>query len=256
MKIIGVLPASGKGSRIRELTGTMSKELLEIRDRPLLFHALVELLKARISTAFVTVSAGKEDIPRYLASIAHAGNPEEGFRINLEDEEIEVRVIVQSLANGSGGAVREVLRHTGICDIAVLFPDVYIQEPASLNVMMGYYRKSGLSSIMVGPIGREETDRYGLTIKPDNAGDYYPVLRIDEKPSTPPPEDFDGIIGRYIINVADLKNLHEIEKNRKGEYDLTEMLCNLPETMACVVSSAHYECGSSQSYLGAKRSLE
>ena len=61
-----IVLAGGEGERMRPLTYTRPKAMLQVAGKPLVWHVLTNLKKARITEAVVVVKYKKEQIIDYL----------------------------------------------------------------------------------------------------------------------------------------------------------------------------------------------
>src|SRR4051794_31250560 len=89
-----VIPVAGHGSRMRQLTGGASKELLPLANRPVLEHVLVELQDAGVREVVLVSRPGKPDIDEFVAR----ARCEERFDLQLEVRD-------QGPVPGNGGAI-------------------------------------------------------------------------------------------------------------------------------------------------------
>lgn len=67
-KVIGLIPAAGKGERLRPLTDTFPKPLIKIRGKPLIQHAIEHLQSMGITEIVVALHYKKEEIKNFLDS--------------------------------------------------------------------------------------------------------------------------------------------------------------------------------------------
>jgi len=68
MKIVGLIPAAGKGERLRPLTDTTPKPLIKIRGKPLIQYAIEHLRSMGITEIVVALHYKKEEIKEFLDS--------------------------------------------------------------------------------------------------------------------------------------------------------------------------------------------
>ena len=86
--------AAGLGTRLKPLTDTKPKALVEIYDQPLLGHVLRKLSKAGYTEVVINVHHFGQQIIDYIAS-----NPIEGMTIRISDERTELL--------DTGGGIRQ-----------------------------------------------------------------------------------------------------------------------------------------------------
>lgn len=68
MKVVGLIPAAGKGERLRPLTDTIPKPLIMIRGKPLIEYAIEHLKAMGINEIVVALNYKKEEIKEFLES--------------------------------------------------------------------------------------------------------------------------------------------------------------------------------------------
>ena len=66
MKVVGLIPAAGKGERLRPLTDTIPKPLIEISGKPLIQYAIEHLRSMGITEIVVALHYKKEEIKEFL----------------------------------------------------------------------------------------------------------------------------------------------------------------------------------------------
>lgn len=67
-KVVGLIPAAGRGDRLRPLTDTIPKPLVRIRGKPLIQYAIEHLQSMGISEIVVALHYKKEEIKEFLDS--------------------------------------------------------------------------------------------------------------------------------------------------------------------------------------------
>ena len=68
MKVVGLIPAAGKGERLRPLTDTTPKPLIKIYGKPLIQYAIEHLRSMGINEIVVALHYKKEEIKAFLDS--------------------------------------------------------------------------------------------------------------------------------------------------------------------------------------------
>ncbi|HHB1651112.1 sugar phosphate nucleotidyltransferase [Bacillus sp. TE8-1] len=254
-----IIPSSGNGTRMRPLTHLSPKEMMEINNKPLIYHAVVECVKSKINEIIIVIKKDKLSIKEYFEEIKNSNEAHPDFLFNkILNNEVEISFVIQEEANGSGGAIlaaKEIIKDE---DFVVIFPDVYVQEESpNILDMIELSEKYNSYIIMVDLINKNEIDRYGVTINTDKSSNHYFIEEIIEKPSfMPDSEVFHGIIGRYVLKNEFISVLEQLDKNMKNEIDLTQGLITLEKKIAKVVKGKHFECGSINSYKESLRIMD
>jgi len=68
MRVVGLIPAAGKGERLHPLTDTIPKPLIKIRGKPLIQYAIEHLRSMGITEIVVALHYKKEEIKEFLDS--------------------------------------------------------------------------------------------------------------------------------------------------------------------------------------------
>lgn len=134
-----VIPAAGYGTRMRELTGGGSKELLPVRGRPALGYALQEAVAAGIRRVGVIIRKGKEEIIEAVRS--------DPCLVSIA-KNLDIDFFYQTRANGEAGAIWAAAQWIGDASFAVYYPDnVIADQPSVLAELVA--RQSDLQKDLV-----------------------------------------------------------------------------------------------------------
>jgi len=135
--------AAGLGTRLRPLTDTMPKALVEVGGQPLLYHVLSKLRDAGIAGAVVNVHHFAEQILDYLAT------HDFGFPVQVSDE--------RDLLRETGGGILHARKLLG--DKPFLVHNVDILSNLDIPAFCAAARPGDLATVLVS---ERETRRYML----------------------------------------------------------------------------------------------
>lgn len=244
-----IIPASGDGTRMKQICNTLPKELAEINGKPLIWYAIEECRKSNVTEIILILSKKKQQLKDYIETLMV-----DYVNKNID---IQLKIVVQEQRNGSGGAILSAQEYIEADDFCVLFPDVYIEEKESnLSEMVNLLKKEYCPIILVDKIDANELDRYGVTTTEDEEHEFYVVHKMIEKPaSLPAGITYHGIVGRYAFPNSFLEELKIVQFNAKKEIDLSEALVKSKKRIAKVMDGSHFECGSAHSYLASIKKL-
>ena len=198
----GILLAGGAGTRLHPLTRVISKQLLPVYDKPIIYYSLSVLMLARIRE--ILIISTPEDLPRFE----------------------------QLLGDGSAWGMRFVYAvqpsPDGIAQAFILGSDFIGDDPVALilgdNIFHGYglpdlvQRASahvGGATIFGYPV--KDPQRYGVVeLAVDGR-----VIGIEEKPAKP--KSSIAVTGLYFYDRDVVDIARALRPSARGEYEITDV---------------------------------
>ena len=267
-----VIPVAGLGTRMLPATKAIPKEMLPIVDKPLIQYVVDEAIAAGITQIVLVTHASKNSVENHFdTSFELETQLEKRLKRQLLDE---VRSIVpkgvtiisvrQAEAKGLGHAISCAFPVVGENPFAVLLPDVLVDQYRSnqkidnLAAMVGRYRETGASQIMVEPVPEEDVHKYGVVdCNGENlkAGAGVKVINLVEKPPVNKSPSNLAIVGRYVLGANIWPLLKSVNPGAGGEIQLTDAIAELlksnPVEAYHIVGKSH-DCGSKFGYISAQ----
>lgn len=198
--MFGVVPAAGKGTRLRPLTNDTPKAMVSVAGRPLLSHVFDRLLAVGVHQLVVVV--GYE----MSAIVDHYGD---SYR------ETPITYIHQREQLGLGHAVAQ-------CQPVVSGPfvvcngDNVFAEPQQAAVER--VRDEGVAAVVVTEtVDREQATNTGIVEIDEDDGQ---VQRVVEKPDDPPTRQ--ATTGWYVLGEEIFSALELCRPSDRGEYELAD----------------------------------
>jgi glucose-1-phosphate thymidylyltransferase len=201
----GIILAGGSGTRLYPLTKSLSKQLIPIYDKPMIYYPLAVLMLAGIKE--ILIISTPRDLPQFEALLGDGSE----LGINLS-------YIEQPSPDGLAQAFIIGEDFIGTDDVCLVLGD---------NIFYGH----GFSKLLASSITNVEKDnkatvfgyyvkdpeRYGVAEFDDNGN----VLSLEEKPDNP--KSHYAVVGLYfypnsVINIA--KNL---KPSARGELEITSV---------------------------------
>ena len=146
MKVKGMIFAAGIGSRLRPITDTIPKALVEVGGMPMLQRTLMRMRDAGINDVVVNVHHHAPKIMEFLAA-----NDDFGMEISVSDE--------SDMLLDTGGGLLKAATLIGDADAVVLHnADIYTDIP--LLPLIDRYAQSGADIVLA--VNRRPTSRYLL----------------------------------------------------------------------------------------------
>jgi glucose-1-phosphate thymidylyltransferase len=202
----GLILAAGRGTRLRPLTYTRPKPLLNVANRPILAYAIHNLREAGISEIGIVVSEeNREEIG--LAVEGTAG--------------VNISLILQEQPKGLAHAIMVSQPWLGESDFCVYLGDNLFEHGVIA------YRQAFTSekpAALVALVQVPDPRQFGVAVL-DTDGR---IERLLEKPAEPPSNL--AVAGVYCFTSAIHAIIATLEPSTRGEYELTDAISGLLAT--------------------------
>jgi len=198
----GVLLTAGEGTRMRPLTLTRPKTMLQVGGKPILQYNLEALRDAGIRDIIMVVGYKKEAIENYF------GNGS-SFGVNID-------YITQEKRLGTAHAINSV--HNIIDDeFIVLNGDIIVDPELIVDLITKYKSEEASSILMLTEV--EDPSSFGV-VEIENGI----IKNIVEKPA--PGEAPSNLInaGIYLFDKTIFDAIGKTGKSKRGEYEITDSL--------------------------------
>lgn len=198
----GIVLAGGAGTRLYPMTQALSKQLLPVYDKPMIYYPLSVLMLAGIRE--VLIIATPQDLPRFQLLLADGA--QWGMQFDYS---------VQAAPNG-------------IAEAFLIAEDFIAGEPVALilgdNIFFGY----GFSGLLKRAASLSEgarifgyhvhtPERYGV-IRFDDTGN---VIQLTEKPSQPVSNY--AVTGLYFYDHQVVPFAKSLKPSSRGELEITDL---------------------------------
>ena len=199
-RLIGVILAAGRGSRLGARTRERGKGLLPVAGRPMLLYALVTLMRAGLRR-IVTV-ASPRDVERVSELLS------DGQQWGLE-----LPLVVQAEPHGIAAALLTAGPLLGGASCAVILADNLFVPPPDLAPEVASFR----GGAQIFAVAVEDPRRFGVVVL-DDAGR---ILGLEEKPSRP--RSNLAVPGLYLYDDTVLARAAALTPSPRGELEITDL---------------------------------
>ena len=217
MKVeVALIPAAGRGTRMRPATNAVPKALLTVADRPSIQWVVEEAVRSGVTEVVMVVdSDAGAMIERHFDMGGHLPRM----------QGVEVRSVVQEEAKGLGHAVLVGREAVGDRPFYVLTADDLIRPHEAVLPSLADAAGRGVSVVCVRELPEEVLTSKGVITPGPHVEDG--VLEVTGAVEKPPSDEMPspyGIQGRYLFMPEVFDVLEGIEPGFGGEIQLTDAI--------------------------------
>jgi UTP--glucose-1-phosphate uridylyltransferase len=225
MKVdVALIPAAGRGMRMRPATRVVPKALIPVIDRPAVQYVVEEAARAGATEAVIVVDldAGHLIQQHFLS---------EGRLPGLEN--VKVRIVVQEEPLGLGHAVWEASEAIRDRPFFCLLAD-NIARPGGDVLPALAAASSGESIVCLTRLDPESLSRYGVVVPgSEEINGILEIAGAIEKPGVERAPSRLGLIGRYLFAPEVFEILADLSPGHGGEVQLTDAIDQLGKRGHC-----------------------
>ncbi|MFC4452159.1 glucose-1-phosphate thymidylyltransferase [Deinococcus sonorensis] len=205
-----LIPAAGFGTRMRPLTFTRPKPVLNVAGKPIIVHA-IETLQA----------AGICEIGIIVSEVTHSA-----VQQAVEDlPGVQLNFIVQPKMLGLGNAVLMAREWAAGDDVCVYLGDNLFEDGVSAYVRVFEEQRP---DAVIGLVQVDNPRAFGVAEL-----DGQRIVRLVEKPQNPPSNL--AVAGVYCFSSRIFEHLAALKPSARGEYEITDAIQSLIEAGGTVL---------------------
>ena len=198
----GLILAGGNGTRLHPLTHAVSKQLLPVYDKPMIYYPLTTLMLAGIREILIITTA--HDLPRF-----------QGLLGNGEQWGIDLSYGIQEAPNGIAEALLIGDRFIGDSPVALILGDNLFFGHGLTQLLSNADRARARATVFAYRV--REPERYGIVeLSPDGL-----PIQIVEKPGES--ASHLAVTGLYLYPPGVSEIARQITPSPRGELEITDV---------------------------------
>lgn len=198
----GIILAGGEGTRLRPVTLSISKQLLPIYDKPMIYYPLCALIMSDIRDIFIITTEGQQPFYKALLGDGHQWGLSIEYGIQSEPRGIaDAFLVAEGFLDGDGCAL-------------VLGDNIFYGAGLSEQFVRAAKMNNG-ATVFVHHVN--DPERYGV-ITFNGAGT---AESIEEKPTNP--KSNYAVTGLYFYNSSVVEIAKTLKPSRRGELEITDL---------------------------------
>ena len=200
----GIILAGGSGTRLYPITQGISKQLIPIYDKPMIYYPLSILMLAGINEILLITT--EEDQPGFKRLFGDGSN----LGINIS-------YVIQPSPDGLAQAFTLGKEFVGSDTCAMILGDNIFFGDGLVNKLKEARRNAEDGYATIFGYEVKDPERFGIMEIDSNNN----VISVEEKPLVPK-SDY-AITGLYFYDNSVVEKAFRVEKSARGEYEITDL---------------------------------
>ena len=198
----GIILAGGKATRLYPLTYSVSKQLLPVYDKPMIYYPLSTLMLAGIREVLIIISPSNIDLFKTLIGDGRKWG-------------ISIKYAIQEQPEGLAQAFIIGEEFIGGSPSALILGDNLFHGDHLVPKLIKACKNYSESTVFVYPVN--DPERYGVAEFDKNKK----VINIEEKPICP--QSRFAVTGLYFYDKTVVEKAKQIKPSKRGELEITSL---------------------------------
>ena len=198
----GVIAAAGKGSRLFPMTNSVSKHLLPVYNKPLIYYPITNLIASGINE--ICIISNPDESKQYKKLLGT------GAQLGCKFEYFE-----QEKANGIPDVLNYAVQVYGENPVTLILGDNLF---AASDALIASMRQKEIVGAKIFATAVNDPSRFGI-VELDNKKN---IKSLDEKPLNP--KSNYAIIGLYIFDELVFSYLKKLKPSKRNELEIIDIL--------------------------------
>ena len=198
----GIILAGGSGTRLSPVTKAISKQLLPVYDKPMIYYPLTTLMMAGIKEIMIITTKRDENAFRTLFK--------DGSQLG-----ISIKYGIQNNPDGIPSALLIAQEFIANSPIVLILGDNIFHGSSLVQSLREANFEDEYSTIFAYPV--KDPERYGVVEFDRN----YNVSSIEEKPNFPKTNY--AVTGLYFYQNEVIDKIKNLKPSKRGEFEITDL---------------------------------
>ena len=198
----GIILAGGKGTRLYPVTNFLSKQILPVYDKPMIYYPLTTLMSAGIREILIITTPSDQNLFKNFLGDGKRWGMKISYEIQVNPEGIAQAFIIGS----------NFLEDSNV--VLILGDNLFHGENLNEHFSRSMKKEFG-ATVFAYPV--RDPERYGV-IEFNKNGE---IIGIDEKPKKP--KSRYAITGIYFYDNQVVDYVHQLTPSKRGELEITDL---------------------------------
>lgn len=215
----GIILAGGTGTRLHPLTSCLSKQLMPVYDKPMIYYPLSTLMLANIKE--ILIISTPRDLPAFQALLGDGS--QWGIKLSYKEQK-EPKGLPEAFTLG-----KDFIGQDPVC--MILGDNIFHGHNLSKLLMEASEKVQSEGGCCLFSYQVHDPERYGIVEFDQERR----VISIEEKPQTP--KSNHAITGIYLCDSGVVQIAENLKPSARGELEITDVIRSYLAQKKCSVAT-------------------